>query len=79
MTRNEFPLTIPPRWLVELFGVLERVVALKMESNRWTLRPSVHLDAESQAFLAAILKNMDMTSVVASDSMSLHRRGIQKP
>ena len=28
MTRNEFPLTVPPRYLVELFGVLERVVAL---------------------------------------------------
>ena len=59
ITRNEFPLTIPPRWLVELFGALERVVAVKMESNRWTLRPSVPLDAESQAFLEAILKNME--------------------
>ena len=51
MTRNEFPLTVPSRWLSELFGVLERAVALKMESNRWSLRPSIPLDAESQAFL----------------------------
>ena len=41
MTRNEFPLTVPPRWLVELFSVLERAVALKIETNRWYLRPSV--------------------------------------
>ena len=59
MARNEFPSTVPPRWLVELFSVLERVVALKMETLRWTLRPSVPLGAASQAFLEAILKNMD--------------------
>ena len=29
MTRNEFPLTVPPRWIIGLFGILERVVALK--------------------------------------------------
>ena len=59
MTRNEFPLTVPPRYLVELFGVLERVVALRMEAHRWSIRPSVPLDAAGQAFVEAILKNMD--------------------
>ena len=34
MARSEFPLTVPPRWLVELFGILERVVALKMDAHR---------------------------------------------
>ena len=49
MARNEFPLTVPPRWLSELFGALGRVVALEMEANRWSLRPPPNLDAESQA------------------------------
>ena len=59
MTRNEFPLTVPPRYLVELFCVLERVVALKMGTRRRSIRPSVPLDAACQAFVEAILKNMD--------------------
>ena len=33
MARNEFPLTVPPRWIPQLFEVLGRVVALKMEAN----------------------------------------------
>ena len=33
MTRNEFPLTVPPRWLIDLFGILERVVAREMEKT----------------------------------------------
>ena len=59
MTRNEFPLTVPPRWLIDLFGILERAVALKMEKNRWHIRPSVPLDTAGQAFVEAILKNVD--------------------
>ena len=59
MTRNEFPLTVPPRWLVELFSILERVVALKMETHRWSIRPSVPLDAAGKAFVEAILKNLE--------------------
>ena len=42
MTRNEFPLTVPPRWLSELFEVLRRVVALKMEANQWPRGRVVH-------------------------------------
>ena len=56
MARNEFPLTVPPRWLSELFEVLGRAVALKMEANRRSLRPPPNLDAESQAYVAAILE-----------------------
>ena len=39
LARSEFPLSIPSRWLMELFGLLERVVTLKMEARRWTIRP----------------------------------------
>ena len=59
ITRNEFVLTVPPRWLVELFSVPERAAALKMETSRWSLRPSAPLGAEGQAFLEAILKNVE--------------------
>ena len=34
MARNEFPLTVPPRWLSELLAVLGRAVELKMEANK---------------------------------------------
>ena len=33
LARNDFPLTIPPRWLGELFEMVNRVVALKMKAN----------------------------------------------
>ena len=56
MARNEFPLTVPPRWLSDLFEVLVRVVALKMEANRCSLLPPPILGAESQASGSAILK-----------------------
>ena len=59
MTRNEFPLHVAPRWLIDLFSVLERVVALKMEKNRWSIRPSVPMDTAGQAFVEAILKDVD--------------------
>ena len=36
MARNDFPLTVPPRWLSELF-VLRRAVELKMEVNKWSM------------------------------------------
>ena len=39
MARNEFPLTVPLRWLSELFEVLGRGVALKMEANKWPMAP----------------------------------------
>ena len=59
LTRNEFPLSIPSRWLVELFGILERVVALKMEARRWSIRPHGPLDTACQAFVEAVVKNME--------------------
>ena len=59
MTRNEFPLRVAPRRLIHLFSASERVVALKMEKNRWSIRPSVPMDTAGQAFVEAILKNVD--------------------
>ena len=41
VARNEFPLTIPPRWLGELFSMVSRVVALKMKANNWSLDVSL--------------------------------------
>ena len=59
LTRNEFPLSIPSRWLMELFGILERVVTLKMEARRWAIRHPGPLDTERHAFVEAVVKNME--------------------
>ena len=56
---DEFPLTVPPRWLPELFEVLWRVVALKTEANQWPMIPPPDLDFESQAYVTAALKNIE--------------------
>ena len=49
LARGEFPLTAPPRWLAELFGMLGRVASLKMDANKCSsLAPST-MDSEPQA------------------------------
>ena len=59
MARREFPLTVPPRWLSELFEVLGRVMELKMEANKWSMAPHLNLDPESDAYVAAVFKNIE--------------------
>ena len=59
MARNEFPLTVPPRGLSELYEVLGRVVELKMEANKWSMAPPLKLGPESEAYVAAVFKNID--------------------
>ena len=44
MARNDFPLAVPPRWLTELFEMVNRVVSLKMLAKRWPLEPSSDVD-----------------------------------
>ena len=59
MARDEFPLTVPPRWLSELFEVLGRAASLKMEANKWSMVAPPTLDLESQAYVAAGLQNIE--------------------
>ena len=59
MTVSEFPLNIPPRWLVELFSDLSRLTTLRMESNGWSLCPTRPLDLASQAYLDAVMRNIE--------------------
>ena len=59
ITTNEFPLHIPPRWLVELFSDLARLTSLRMESNGWSFSPPRNLDRDSQAYLDAVLINIE--------------------
>ena len=56
---NEFPLHVPPRWLVELFSDLARLTSLRMESNGWSFSPPRNLDRDSQAYLDAVLINIE--------------------
>ena len=48
LTSSDFPLTIPPRWLVELFSDLEWMTSRRMEKNGWSLRSPGVLDLDSQ-------------------------------
>ena len=59
LTSSEFPLSIPPRWLVELFSDLAHMASLRMEKNGWQLRPKEPLDLASQAYLDAVLCNLE--------------------
>ena len=59
LTSSELPLSIPPRWLVELFTDLAHMASLRMEKNGWQLRPKGPLDLASQAYLDAVLCNLE--------------------
>ena len=55
VARNEFPLTIPPRWLGELFPMASRVVALKMKANNWSLGVPPGMGADCRDYISAAL------------------------
>ena len=59
LTSSEFPLSVPPRWLAELFSDLAHMASLRMEKNGWQLRPQGSLDLASQAYLDAVLCNLE--------------------
>ena len=44
LARNDFPLTIPPRWLGELLEMVNRVVSLRMQANKWPPEASPEMD-----------------------------------
>ena len=59
VARNEFPLTIPPRWLAGFFEILNRVVSLQMSANNWSLEASPDMDPDCKAYIAAASKNIE--------------------
>ena len=59
MARNDFPLTVPPRRLAELFDMVNRVVALKMLANKWPLESSSAMDLDCQNYLSALAQNVE--------------------
>ena len=44
--QNEFPLSVPPRWIAELFSLINHLAHLRMRARGWTLevRASEDLD-----------------------------------
>ena len=59
LVRCELPLSIPSRWLMDLFGVLERLALLKIEVHGWTVRPPGQLGNDVNAFVEAVLQNWE--------------------
>ena len=58
MGRNDFPLTIPPGWLGELFEMVNRVASLKMNTDNWPLGVPPVLGPDCQAYLSAVATNI---------------------
>ena len=71
MARNEFPLTVPPRRLAELFQMVNRVVSLKMLANKLPLESSSDLDPARQAYLSALAQNVE-------NDLRRHKRQLSK-
>ena len=48
-----------PRWLGELFSMVNRVVTLKMQANNWSLDVPPDMDTDCRGYIHAVLTNMD--------------------
>ena len=59
MARGDFPLTIPPRWLGELFEMVNRAVSLKMQANNWFLEASPGMGNDCQAYISVLAQNIE--------------------
>ena len=59
MARNGFPLAVPPRWLAELFEMVNRVVSLKMLANKWSLEASSAMGLDCQNYLSTLAQNIE--------------------
>ena len=59
MARNDFPLAVPPRWLAELFEMVNRAVSLKMLPNTWPLEASSDMDLDWRNYLPALAQNVE--------------------
>ena len=58
MARHDFPLAIPPRWLVELLEMVNRVASLKMQANLWPLEASPEMGRGCQDYFSALALNI---------------------
>ena len=59
MARNDSPLTISPRWLGELFEMVNRVATLKVTANNWSLEASPDMGPGWQAYISAVATNIE--------------------
>ena len=59
IARNEFSLTIPPRWLGEIFEMVNRAVPLKTQACNWSLEVSPGVDQDCQDYIAASALNIE--------------------
>ena len=66
LVRSELPLSIPSRWLMDLFGVLERLALLKIDAHGWTVRPPGPLDHDVHAFVEPVLQIWKTIGAAAS-------------
>ena len=58
LTYSDLPPSLPPRWLVDPFSVLTRMISRGMDKNGGTLRPSGVLDLVGQVYFDVALSNL---------------------
>ena len=59
MARNDFSMAVPPRWLAELFEMVNRVVSLRTLANKWSLGASSDMDIGCQNCLSTLAQNVE--------------------
>ena len=58
LTYSDLPPSLPPRWLVDPFSVLTRLISRCMEKSGGTLRPPGVLDLVGQVYFDVALSNL---------------------
>ena len=59
MARKDFSLAAPPRELAELFELVNRLVSLKMQANKWSVEASPDMDNDCQNYISALARNIE--------------------
>ena len=73
MAKNEFPLSVPPRWVAELFSILGHIAKLKLKSQNLSLEQPTNLDVERRKYVELVLGNLENGSNRAARQWSNFR------
>ena len=79
MAKNEFPLSVPPRWAAELFSGLSRIVTLEMKSEKLAMAPPTNLDVDCKTYVESVLANLESDAIRSSrhvEHFPRQRRGV---
>ena len=73
MARKEFPLSVLPRWVAQLFSALSHIAKLKVKSRNLSIAPPTNLDVDCPTYRELVFDNLGYDAIRASRQRSNYR------